>query len=186
MSSPNAPRILKLLLALSLAGLTAGCFQPLYGDRSPGNSSSGSLVDKMGSVEVKQVEALSGGRLPRVAGEMRDQLIFNLTGGGPGQSSAYRLEVKMTSTQLQVIVDINSARPEIQNYGIDATYTLFDNATDKPVIKGTTFSRVSYDIPGQQQRFAGDRGLRDAENRAAKVIADNIRSRLASFFTTGA
>ena len=37
---------------------------------------------------------------------------------------------------------------------------------------GRTFSRVSYNIPGQQQRFAGARGLRDAEDRAAKVIAE--------------
>ena len=53
------------------------------------------------------------------------------------------------------------------------------------MITGTTFSRVSYNIPGQQQRFAGERGLRDAENRAAKVIAENIRSRLASYFVGG-
>ena len=45
---------------------------------------------------------------------------------------------------------------------------------------------MSYNIPGQQQRFAGERGLIDAENRAAKVIADNIRSRLASYFAAGA
>jgi len=44
---------------------------------------------------------------------------------------------------------------------------------------------VSYDIPGQQQRFARSRGLRDAEDRAAKVIADNISQRLASFFVAG-
>ena len=50
---------------------------------------------------------------------------------------------------------------------------------------GQTFSRVSYDIPGQQQRFAAARGLRDAENRAAKVIADSIKSRLASYFVAG-
>jgi LPS-assembly lipoprotein len=53
------------------------------------------------------------------------------------------------------------------------------------VVTGQTFSRVSYDIPGQQQRFARLRGLRDAENRAAKVIADNIRSRLSSYFIAG-
>ncbi len=176
---------LRLLLALSLAGLTAGCFQPLYGDRSLGNSNS-SVADKLGSVEVKEVDAPNGTRLSRVGIEMRDQLLFNLTGGGPGQTSAYRLDVRLSSTQLQVIVDINSARPEIQNYGIDATYTLVDNATGRTVVNGTTFSRVSYNIPGQQQRFAGDRGLRDAENRAAKVIADNIRSRLASYFAAGA
>ena len=116
---------------------------------------------------------------------MRNELIYDLTGGGPAAASAYRLDVKLTSRQLQVIVDINTARPDIQNYGIDAVYTLIDASTGKPVMKGQTFSRVSYNIPGQQQRFAGDRGLRDAENRAAKVIADNIRSRLASYFTVG-
>ena len=51
---------------------------------------------------------------------------------------------------------------------------------------GQTFARVSYDNPGQQQRFANARGQRDAENRAAKVIADNIKSRLASYFIAGA
>jgi LPS-assembly lipoprotein len=44
---------------------------------------------------------------------------------------------------------------------------------------------VSYNIPGQQQRFAGERGLRDAEDRAATVIADGIRNRLASYFAAG-
>ena len=53
------------------------------------------------------------------------------------------------------------------------------------MVTGQTFARVSYDNPGQQQRFASARGLRDAENRAAKVIAENIRSRLASYFIAG-
>jgi hypothetical protein len=121
MSSPDARRFdLKLLSRLAgvvaMAGLTAGCFQPLYGDKS---------------------------------------------------------------------IDINSGRPDIQNYGIYANYTLTDLSTGKKVVTGQTFSRVSYNIPGQQQRFAGDRGLRDAEDRAAKVIADNVRNRLASYFVAG-
>lgn len=184
MSSPNAPRLLRLLLALSLAGLTAGCFQPLYGERSL-EAGGRSVSDKLSAVEVKPIMTPNGTRLARIGVETRDQLLFNLTGGGPAQSSAYWLDIKLSSSQRQVIVDITSARPEIQNYGIDATYTLVDNATGKPVVNGTTFSRVSYNIPGQQQRFAGERGLRDAEDRAAKVIADNIRNRLASYFTAG-
>jgi LPS-assembly lipoprotein len=93
--------------------------------------------------------------------------------------------VSISGSQQQVIVDINSGRPDIQNYGIDASYTLVDIGTGKPVVTGQTFARVSYNIPGQMQRFAGDRGLRDAETRAAKVISDNIRNRLASYFTAG-
>jgi LPS-assembly lipoprotein len=91
----------------------------------------------------------------------------------------------MNATQIQIIVDINTGRPDVNNYGIDATYILTEIATGKPVVKGQTFARVSYNIPGQEQRFAGERGLRDAEDRAAKEIAENIRNRLASHFAAG-
>ena len=69
--------------------------------------------------------------------------------------------------------------------GIDAVFTLTELATGKPVMGGRTFARVSSDYPGQQQRFARQRARLDAEDRAAKVIAENIRTRLASFFVAG-
>jgi LPS-assembly lipoprotein len=97
----------------------------------------------------------------------------------------HQLRIRLSSTRLSVIVDVTTARPDIENYGINASYELVDMKTGKSVFRDTTFSRVSYDIPGQQQRFARERGLRDAENRAAKVIAENIRNRLASYFVAG-
>jgi LPS-assembly lipoprotein len=182
MSWPEIPRFNRLLLALALAGLTAGCFQPLYGNNAAGGPGIG---DKLSAVEVAPVGSPNGTRLSRVGGEVRNELMYELTGGGAAGTASYRLDIRLTSSVQSVIVDINTARPDMQNYAIDATYTLIEVGTGKPVVNGTTFSRVSYNIPGQQQRFAGDRGLRDAENRAAKVIADNIRSRLASYFTAG-
>jgi len=44
---------------------------------------------------------------------------------------------------------------------------------------------VSYDIPGQLQRFARQRAFRDAEDRAANEVSENIQTRLASFFYAG-
>ncbi len=184
MSWLESARLTRLLLALALAGLTAGCFQPLYGTQSPIGGNAG-IGDKLGAVEVMPIDAPNGTRLARVGVNVRNELIYELTGGGGQAATNYRLDVRLTSNNLQVIVDINTARPDIQNYGIDAVYTLTDVSNGKKVVTGQTFSRVSYDIPGQQQRFAGDRGLRDAENRAAKVIAENIRSRLASYFAAG-
>ena len=178
----NGGGTLRLGSALAVALLTAGCFQPLYGDRSIGGPAVGT---KLSSVQVAPIDAPNGSRLARVGVELRDQLIFDLTGGSDAAPPTHRLDVRLTATQSQVIVDINSARPEIQNYGIDAVYTLVDLKTGKPVITGRTFSRVSYNIPGQQQRFAGARGQRDAENRAAKVISEEIRNRLASYFVAG-
>jgi LPS-assembly lipoprotein len=91
----------------------------------------------------------------------------------------------MSSTLADIIVDTTTTRPSIENYGINASYNLVEIASGKQVVSGTTFSRVSYDIPGQEQRFAQARGLRDAENRAAEVIAQAIRTRLASYFVAG-
>ncbi len=76
----------------------------------------------------------------------------------------------MSATAQQVIVDTTTARPDVTNYGIDATYALTDLETNQIVLRGRAFSRVSYDIPGQQQRFAGSRAQRDAQNRASKVL----------------
>ena len=176
-------RTLRLGLILGLSLLTAGCFQPLYGDQAAIGGAG--IADKLSSVEVAPIDAPNGTRLSRVGAEVRNDLMYGLTGGGGTAAPNYKLDIRLTSNQLRVIVDIATARPEVQNYGIDATYTLTDIATGKKVVIGQTFSRVSYNIPGQQQRFAGDRGLRDAENRAAKVISDNIRSRLASYFVAG-
>jgi LPS-assembly lipoprotein len=180
---PDHRFLTRLAAILALAGLTAGCFQPLYGEQAAVGGAG--IGDKLSSVDVAPIDAPNGTRLSRVGVEVRNNLMYGLTGGGPSAAPNYKLDIRLTAQQTQVIVDIATARPEVQNYGIDATYTLTDIATGKKVVTGQTFSRVSYNIPGQQQRFAGDRGLRDAENRAAKVISDNIRSRLASYFVAG-
>jgi len=166
-----------------LGGLAAGCFQPLYGEHSLTNSPA--IGPALAGVDVNQIPAPSGSSEARVAVEVRNQLLFDLTGGAAPPPPTHRLAVRMSSNRMSVIVDVNSGRPDVEDYGLNVNYTLTEIKTGKPVITGNTFARVSYDIPGQAQRFARARGLRDAENRAAKLIADNIRTRLASFFVAG-
>ena len=176
--------LLRLVAVFALAGLTAGCFQPLYGEHSIAGASS-SVAEAMKGVAVDPLKTPRGTRLDRVGVEVRNDLLFGLAGGAPVPLPTHRLQIDLSSLQQQIIVDITSGRADVQNYGIDARYRLIDLATGKTVINGSTFSRVSFSIPGQQQRFAGERGLRDAEDRAATVIADHIRNRLASYFTAG-
>jgi LPS-assembly lipoprotein len=181
--SPRFPRLLRLAVAMGAAGLCAGCFQPLYGDYSltggPG------IRDRLSSVEVMPVDAPAGTPVARIGVETRNQLLFDLTGGSGTNSPTHRLKMSLSANRLSVIVDLTSARPDVENYGIDATYTLTELATNKVVIQGRAVARVSYDIPGSQQRFARARGLRDAENRASAVIAESVKQRLASYFVTG-
>jgi LPS-assembly lipoprotein len=176
-------RVLRLAVAMAAAGLTAGCFQPLYGDHSLAGGSA--IRDKMSSVEVVPVDAPAGTPVARIGVETRNQLIYELTGGGGTNSPTHRLKLALSPNRLSVIVDLTSARPDVENYGIDATYVLTEIASGKTVVEGRAVARVSYDIPGSQQRFARARGLRDAENRASKVIAESIKQRLASYFVAG-
>jgi LPS-assembly lipoprotein len=176
-------RLPRLAAALAVAALAGGCFQPLYGERSP--TGGPVLRDQLSAVDVLQIEAPKATDESRLAVEIRNALLFDLTGGGDAASPTHRLKIAISSTRSSVIVDINTSRPDIENYGINATFTMTEIATGKIVVTGQTFARVSYDIPGQQQRFARIRGLRDAESRAAKVIAENVRSRLASYFVAG-
>ena len=176
-------RFFRLGFALAAAGLVTGCFQPLYGGRSL--TGGPDMRSKLSAVEVLPIDAPSGRPEARIGVEVRNALLFDMAGGG-GASPTHRLKINIATLRQSVIVDIQTTRPDVENYGIDATYTLTDIETGKVVVAGQTFARVSFDIPGQQQRFARARGLRDAENRAAKVIADQIRSRLASYFVAGA
>jgi LPS-assembly lipoprotein len=180
----HATRLIRLLPVFAIAGLTAGCFQPLYGEHSI-NGGSESVAQAMRAVDVPEIKTPRGTRIDRVGFEGRNDLIYGLTGGHGTVSPTHRLAIDLKSTQQQIIVDASTGRADVSNYGIDANYTLTDLATGKVVVRSVTSSRVSYNIPGQQQRFAGERGLRDAENRAASVIAESIRNRLASYFTAG-
>jgi LPS-assembly lipoprotein len=187
MWSPD-PRALGLVLRLAVAGAAAatvaGCFQPMYGDASL--TTSPSVATNMSGVEVAQIAAPNGTPLSRIAVDVRDRLLFGLTGGhAAAVQPTYRLNIQISGSSESMIVDINSGRPDTLDYALNANYTLYEMKTHKAVFTSQTFARVTYDIPGQAQRFARDRGLRDAENRASQLIADNIRARLASFFVAG-
>jgi LPS-assembly lipoprotein len=170
--------------ALAIAALTGGCFQPLYGEHTMAGGSI--LRDQLAAVEILQIVAPKGTDDDRLAVEIRNALLFDLTGGHGEAPPVHRLKISISSTRTATIVDKNTGRSDEEVSGITATYTLTEIATGKIVVTGQTFSRVSYDIPGQEQRYARLRGLRDAEGRAAKVIAENIRARLSSYFIAGA
>lgn len=177
-------RRLRLVPALLVAGLVAGCFQPLYGERSPGGGPG--IKTALSGVDVAQIPAPNGTPDSRMAVEIRNALVFGLSGSAaPTVAPTHRLNIRISSTRVSVIVDINSARPDLENFGLNAVYNLVEIKTGKVVVNDQTFSRVSYDIPGAEQRFARARGLRDAETRASREIAENIRNRLASYFVAG-
>jgi len=176
-------RMMRSAIALAVAGLLGGCFQPLYGDHAMGSQTP--LRGALASVDVQQIAAPRGSSDARIAVVLRNALLFDLTGGGESIAPSHRLKINMTISRSALIVDNATGRTVAEVTGIDTSYTLTDLSNGKVVVNGTSFSRVSSDVPGLQQRFAMDRGLRDAEDRAAKVVAEQITSRISSYLVAG-
>jgi LPS-assembly lipoprotein len=171
------------LAVAALAGLTAGCFQPMYAERGDGSPA---LREKLMGVELPPVEGkANASRDARLGVEIRNALAFKLYGQATGMPPTHKLVLKFSTSRSSLILDPATALPSSENYGIDAQFNLVELATNKSVMTGSTFSRVSYDIPGQMQRFARARAFRDAEDRAAQEIAENIQTRIASYFVAG-
>lgn len=178
-----AQRLIRGGAAIVLAALTAACFQPMYGERSF-NGSPG-LRTALASVDVAQIDGPPGTPTARLGVEVRNELTNALTGGAGALPPTHRLDITLRPTTSSLIVDPSTARAEYEIVALDATYKLVDLRSAKQVMDGTATVRTSYDVPGQQQRYAMLRGQRDAQSRAAKVIAEQIRNRLASYFTAG-
>jgi len=176
-------RIAARLVAVALlAAPAAGCFTPMYAAHTDGSPD---LREKLMGVDLPPVDKPNASRDARIGIEIRNALAFKLYGNATGMPPTHKLVLRFTTTRSSLMIDPATALPTSENYGIDAQFNLVELATNRSVMTGTTFSRVTYDMPGSYQRFARTRAFRDAEDRAAQEIADNIQTRLASFFTAG-
>jgi LPS-assembly lipoprotein len=180
---PGRFRWPRLAAVLPLAAMTAGCFQPLYGERSF-NGSPG-LRASLAAVEVAQISAPPASALARMAVDVRNELAYALTLGESAAAPRHRLNVSLSSSSSSLIVDPDTARAEFELVNAEATYSLVDVASGKIVMTGSATAQTTYDVPGQQQRYTMLAGRQDAQSRAAKVIAEQIRNRLASYLAAG-
>jgi LPS-assembly lipoprotein len=176
---------LRLAVVLLAGGLTAGCWQPLYGS-SPVPGGEG-VQDKFASVEVTvpPIKSLKGTPFERVAVGMFNALQFDLHNGQSVFAPAYRLTASVGTTQFTSYLDPTTGRPDSSIEWVICSYQLTELTTGKTVVNDIAYAHVSYDNPGSQQRFAGQRARRDAEDHAIQVAADMIRNRLASYFVAG-
>jgi LPS-assembly lipoprotein len=174
----------RLLVVAGLSALTAGCFQPMYAVHTDGTPA---LREKLLGVDLPPIsDKANGSRDARLGVEIRNALAFKLYGAATGMPPTHKLVIRFTTSRSSLLLNPLTALPASENVSIDAQYNLIEIVSNRSVMTGTTFSRVSYDMPGQQmQRFARQRAFRDAEDRACAEIAENIQTRLASYFTAG-
>lgn len=154
---------------LTLLGLSACSdgtgFRPLYASSEFGGNGA---AERLAAVDIAPIPG-------RVGQRIRNELIFQTTGGGLPAEPQYRLELaireSLTSTRVTT-----SARSSGQVFNIDATYKLIRLADKAVIAQGKSHSRASYDR--NQSIFANVRAREDAENRAAKTVGEELRTRL--------
>ena len=174
--SPVRHGRLKRVIASALAcALLAGCadggFRPLYGSSGVGGAN---VEAKLASVEIAPIPGRLGQRI-------RNELIFNSTGGGLPAPAVYRLEMAVKETVVSTLVQ-TSGDSLSQIYSADATFNLIRVADKKVVLSGTSFGRAGFER--NPSRFANVRAQDDAQNRAALSIGTELKTRLAAYLAT--
>ena len=113
----------------------------------------------------------------RVAQEVRNQLAFRLHRGGAAPASPeYRVALKVSPsvTALATVdrLDEDGGRPSARRLSVRATYTLIKTDGNETIASGKRVAAASYDLTGQ--RYASARARIDAENRAAREVAESV------------
>ena len=87
---------IRLLVVAVLAGLTAGCFQPMYATHADGSPD---LREKLLGVDVPPLNYPNASREARLGVEIRNALAFKMYGTATGMPPLYRLVIKLSPTR---------------------------------------------------------------------------------------
>ena len=162
-------RTARFVALVAIFGALAGCqVRPLYSE-----GASGAPAQKLASIEISDADT-------RVAQEVRNRLIF-LVGGGAGEpvNPQYKLALNVTSKIVGVLYEKDEAdTADAGRATVTADYNLSRADTGETVRSGKRSAVALVDFPDQE--FAKLRAKRDAENRAARELAEIIRADLAA------
>lgn len=167
--------VLRGLLAVAVtAPLLAACgnggFRPLYASQSLGGNN---VSEKMAQVDVAPIPG-------RVGQRIRNELIFETTGGGNALPPVYRLEVAIRGSESQTLVK-TSGDVGGGTYNLDANFRLVRISDKKVVLQGISHGGASYER--FSTIFSNVRAREDAENRAAKTVGTELQMRLAAYLS---
>jgi LPS-assembly lipoprotein len=160
--------------------LATGCgdsgFRPLYATSSITGSNS-DVNEKLAKLEIAPIPS-------RVGQRVRNELIFQATGGGNAASQpVYRLEIVLTESISATLVQIDG-NSSGSVYNLNASFRLVRLDDRSVALQGQSFGRAAF------QRFdsvySNVRARHEAEDRAAKTIADDLKSRLAAYLSGAA
>ena len=174
--SPRARRGVARLAAAGLLALgLSACLRPLHGPTASGATMGSALA----AIQVEPVTAGTGQE--RLTHYLRSDLVFDLDGSGRPGPKRYKLTVAAAEQVSTPIVDVVSGRAQSATLIARANFTL-TSLDGRVITSGVASASASYERT--IQRFASVRASRDAEIRVAKLLSEQIRTRLAAALAT--
>ncbi|MFZ1814876.1 MAG: LPS assembly lipoprotein LptE [Rhizobiaceae bacterium] len=164
----------RLLVAGSVLAtlLVSACvYQPLYGSAGPSGVNAGMALDQ---VSVSEVDT-------RVGQQVRNHLLFLFHGGRGSAAPAYDLRIRAADSNRLVAATQTFRGNTAGTVGVTVSYDLIETSTNRRIDGGSRVANASYDRTGQN--FANERAVRDAENRAAREVAEQIRNAVAAILS---
>lgn len=152
--------------------LTLSACQPLY--TSP-DGSIGSSNSALSSISVTQVDT-------RTAQQVRNHLIFLLSSGITPLNPAYELKIRVSSNATTSASRLDATGKTAGSVLTTVSYELYDTSKNAVSYRGKRSASASFDQTSQS--FANERAKRDAENRSAKAVAEQIRLAIAGDLST--
>ncbi|MGY2048047.1 LPS assembly lipoprotein LptE [Methylobacterium sp. JK268] len=166
----------RLALAATLTLGLSACFRPLYGPTASGAP----LSTVLAAIQVDPATTAQGQE--RLGHYLRSELVFDLDGSGQTVEKRYKLTLAVNETVQTPIVSSVTARAESATLYGTATYKVLTLDGGRTLTEGTATGLASYDR--SVQRFASVRAAREAETRLAKLLADQIKTRVAAILAT--
>jgi len=183
MSLPDREKteLSRLLRRVALAGLvgslalvSACTVRPLYSNAPLSPGSNATANSELASIAIKPVKT-------RYAQQVRNNLIFGFgRGAGEPASPLYSLTLSVTEaveSSALVQVGTDEDEPTAGSVTLTANYTLTDAKTGAVITVGKRSITSSFDRP--RQEFASYRAQIDAENRAARELAEALQLSIA-------
>lgn len=158
-----------LLIAGIATGVAACGFQPLYGERAGGVRTDAELA----RIQVVPVED------GRTGHDVYSALIDRLSPSGEPANPDYQLRVSLREEREGVAIERDASITRY-NYLLQARYRLVDMRSGNVVHEGQSRSIASYNVVDSQ--FSTLVAQRDAQERAATELSEDIKLRLAIFF----
>ena len=178
MSSPNNTRRAARLAAVAVLALgLSACFRPLYGPTASGAP----MADVLASIEVEPAVIAAVGQ-ERLGHYLRSELVYDLNGSGQPQPKRYRLTLNASESAVTPLISSTTGRAESATINGTVVYTLSTFDGSKVLTTGRAVGAATYDR--NPQRYANIRAAREAEIRLGKLLAEQIKIRIASVLAT--